>query len=148
MGSRGSDRTCNSLGHERAPAMDYPILLGTACVGLVLISFAWCGLLLQTKRGILPLLLGPAGTLIAAIPILGVWMPGTFQPIWHVVQVTFSLWLLSFALIVVAMVCAFGVEATKRERIAAVVCGGPGFLLNAAAFLPFLAYATTSAGGV
>ncbi|MFN3167688.1 MAG: hypothetical protein ACE37H_11560 [Phycisphaeraceae bacterium] len=128
--------------------MTHPILFGTACVGLVLVTIAWFVLLFLPKRAPLPVLLGPAGTLCASLPILGAWMPETFQPLWLVIQATCLFWLLSFVLIALGLVFAFTLGASRRQRLASAVYGGLGLLFNAAALLIFLWDATVSAGGV
>jgi len=128
--------------------MAYPIIFGTACIGLVVTTIVWCALLFKSHRGHRHLLIGPAGTLCASIPILAAWMPETFQPLWIVIQLTFLFWLMSFVLIGLSLNFAFVLKTSRRERIVAVVCGGAGLLLNATAFLTFMWYATTSPGGV
>jgi len=128
--------------------LDYTILFATSCIGLLVVTLVWLGLLYKPKRSTVPLLIGPVGTLSAAIPILGVWMPETFQAIWLVHQATFSFWLMSFVLIVLAVIFALVLQPPKRERTASIICGTLGFILNAAAFLAFMIYATVSPGGV
>lgn len=123
-------------------------IFAAACIGLALITLVWCVLLFAPRRGEWILLLGPAGTLSAAVPILGAWMPKTFQPLWHVVQLTCAFWLSSFVLIGLAILFAFLLKASKRDRIVALICGGLGLLLNAAALLAFMWEATVSPGGV
>lgn len=128
--------------------MGYTIIFATACIGLVLTAAVWAGWLVKIKRTSAAQLIGPAGALCASIPILGAWMPETFQPMWLVVQATCAFWLLSFLLIGLAVLFAFTLDADKRVRIAAVVCGGAAFLFNGTALLAFLWYATVAPGGV
>lgn len=128
--------------------MSYPLIFGTACVGLIVITVVWLALLIKPNRNTAPILLGPAGTLTAAAPNLGVLKHEAFVPILHLPQLTCSLWMTSFVMIALAVAFAFVRDTTRRDRVAAAVCGGLGFLLNATGFLAFMWYATTSAGGV
>jgi len=128
--------------------MGYPILFAVACIGLTLVTLAWFALLFKPNRAPLPLLLGPAGTFCAAVPTLGAWLPETFAPLWIAVQATCMVWLMSFVLIVLGLVFAYTLGATKRHRVASLVCGGLGLLFNATALLAFLWEATVSPGGV
>ena len=128
--------------------MTYPLIFGISCVGLVTITIAWLALIIKHKHSTFPQVLGPVGTLIASIPILGAWMPDVFQPLWIVVQLTCMVWLTSFVLIGLAVIFAFTLNAPKRVWITAIICGGTGFMLNAIALLAFMWYATTSPGGV
>ena len=128
--------------------MAYSFIFGTACIGLTLVTLVWAVLLFIPRPGQLLLFFGPAGTLSAAIPILGAWMPTTFEPLWLVIQATCMFWLMSFLLIGLAILFAFVLQTTRHDKVVAVACGGTGLLLNAAALLAFMWAATVSPGGV
>lgn len=128
--------------------MAYPIIFGSASIGLMLITLVWSALIFLPHRGHPAQLLGPIGTLAAAVSILGLWVPRTTTLIWFDTRLTFQFWLMTFMLIGLALLLAFVLRTTHRDRILAAVCGGAGLLLNAAAFFTFMAYATLSPGGV
>ena len=126
-----------------------PQIFDVSCIGLFIITVIWLALLIiMMRQKSLPMLLGPAGTLMAAIPILGAWFPDALQPLWTVVQLTCLFWLMSFVLIGVAMIFAFIQQVPKSVRLASMICGSMGLLLNAFALLAFMWDATVSPGGV
>lgn len=128
--------------------MTHTIIFSTACIGLALITLVWLVLLCIPRPSDWFLFLGPIGTFCAAIPILAAWLPDTFEPLWLMIQLTFLFWLMSFVLIGLAILFAFVLKTSRRNRIITLICAGLGFLLNASAMLVFLWEATTSAGGV
>lgn len=128
--------------------MGYTIIFATACIGLVLVTPVWAVLLIRARAFTVPHLLGPIGTLCAAVPILGAWMPEAFQPLWIAIQLTCAFWLMSFVMIGLAVLLALVLETPRRVRVIAAVCGGLGLLFNAAALGAFMWYATVSPGGV